>query len=46
MSWKFTEDGIPVIIYNNNISSITIQSSEDYTTKQIKIRISAYCNIF
>ena len=40
MSWQFTEEGIPIIINNNNIPSITIQSSEDRMNKEIKIHNS------
>ena len=40
MSWQFTEEGTPIIINNNNISSLATQSSEDRMKKEIKIQNS------
>ena len=36
MSWKFTEDRIPIPINNNNISPLIIQSSVENMKRQIK----------
>ena len=40
MSWQFTTKGTPNIINNNNIPSITIQSSENKMKRDIKINNS------
>ena len=40
MSWKFTEEETLIITNNNNITSVTIQSSEDKMKRYIKIKDS------